>query len=156
MSGILKIRNTRFKMEKGFIPQAGAEGWQLSTSPILLMAAHKASLLIFNEAGGIEALQQKSIMLTAYLEYIITGVNDMLGFEQFRIITPKEPDQRGSQLSLIAKKNGKQIFDELVKRRIIGDWREPDVIRLSPVPLYNSFTDIFNLGHELQAILKPE
>lgn len=144
---------TRFKMEKGFIPQAGAEGWQLSTSPILLMAAHKASLLIFKEAGGIEALRQKSMMLTAYLEYIITGINDMLGYEQFRIITPKEPGQRGSQLSLIAKKDGKRIFDELVKRRIIGDWREPDVIRLSPVPLYNSFMDVFELGQQLESIL---
>jgi kynureninase len=147
---------TRFKMEKGFVPQAGAEGWQLSTSPILLMAAHKASLLIFKEAGGIEAIRQKSMLLTAYLEFIITGINDWLGFEQFRIITPKEPGQRGSQLSLIAKTNGKRIFDELVKRRIIGDWREPDVIRLSPVPLYNSFTDIFKLGKQLEEILKPE
>lgn len=145
---------TRFKMAKGFVPQAGAEGWQLSTSPILLMAAHKASLAMFKEAGGMEVLRRKSILLTGYLEYIIGEVNRLAGEERFRIITPTTEEERGSQLSLIAKKDGKKIFDELVKRRIVGDWREPDVIRLSPVPLYNRFSDIFELGEQLVDILK--
>ncbi|NEU07085.1 kynureninase [Flavihumibacter sp. R14] len=143
----------RFKMEKGFVPQQGAEGWQLSCSPVLLMAAHKASLVLFDQAGGIEALREKSIALTAYLEFIIHEVNRSAGREQFKIITPREPHSRGAQLSLIAEKDGKKIFDELVNRRIVGDWREPDVIRLSPVPLYNSFTDIFELGQQLEEIL---
>lgn len=148
--------DSRFKMAKGFIPQKGAEGWQLSCSPVLLMAAHKASLLIFKEAGGIELLRKKSISLTAYLEFIIHEVNTAIGEEQFRIISPKEPQSRGCQLSIVAKKDGKAIFDELVKRRIVGDWREPNVIRLSPVPLYNSYSDVFELGQQLMEILKPE
>lgn len=147
---------TRFNMEKGFVPQNGAEGWQLSCSPVLMMAAHKASLVIFQEAGGIDVLRKKSVELTAYLEFIIREVNRSIGEEQFRIITPADPKSRGCQLSIIAKKDGKKIFDELVTRRIVGDWREPDVIRLSPVPLYNSFTDIFEFGQQLEAILKTE
>ena len=148
--------SSRFKMEKGFVAEKGVEGWQLSTSPILPLAAHKASLVMFNEAGGLAELRKKSLALTAYLEFIIDEVNRTIGYEQFRIITPKQPEERGCQLSLVAKKDGKMIFDELVKRRIVGDWREPDVIRLSPVPLYNSFMDVFALGQELQSILKPE
>ncbi|HUH32870.1 MAG TPA: hypothetical protein VLZ28_02895, partial [Daejeonella sp.] len=146
--------SSRFKMEKGFVPEKGAEGWQLSTSPILALAVHKASLVLFNEAGGLAALRKKSLMLTAYLEFIIGVVNNTVGYEQFRIITPKNPEERGCQLSLVARKDGKMIFDELVKRRIVGDWREPDVIRLSPVPLYNSFMYILQLGKELESILK--
>jgi kynureninase len=148
--------SSRFKMEKGFVPIKGAEGWQISCSPVLMMAAHKASLVMFEEAGGVAELRQKSILLTGFLEYMIGQVNMALGEEQFRIITPLDPLQRGCQLSLIAKRDGKMIFDELVKGRIIGDWREPDVIRLSPVPLYNSFTEIFQLGEQLRAILKGE
>lgn len=147
--------SSRFKMTKGFIPQNGAEGWQLSCSPVLLMAAHKASLTIFNEAGGMEEIRKKSILLTSYLEFIIKGINQFVGEEQFKIITPSNNESRGTQLSLIAKKDGKKIFDELVNQRIIGDWREPNVIRLSPVPLYNSFEEIFELGVQLKKILKP-
>ncbi|MFM6976431.1 MAG: kynureninase [Sphingobacteriaceae bacterium] len=145
---------SRFKMTKGFVPEKGAEGWQLSCSPVMLMAIHKASLLLIKEAGGIPALRKKSEQLTAYLEYWIQKVNNELGFEQFKIITPTDPASRGCQLSLIAKQNGKQIFDELVKSRIVGDWREPDVIRISPVPLYNSFQDVFRFGTELAKICK--
>jgi kynureninase len=134
--------DTRFKMAPGFKPEAGAEGWQVSTSPILLMAAHKASLQIFEEAGGVQALRIKSLSLTAYLEFLINNINSDLGDEIFKIITPTDPAQRGCQLSIICKKNGKAIFDELVAQGVIGDWREPNVIRLSPVPLYNSFNDV--------------
>ena len=145
--------SSRFKMEKGFVPQNGAEGWQLSCSPVLLMAAHKASLIMFKEAGGMEVIRNKSIVLTSYLEFIIRELNNFVGEEQFRIITPGDTKYRGTQLSLIAKKDGKKIFDALVKTRIIGDWREPNVIRLSPVPLYNSFCDVFELGYQLKKIL---
>ncbi len=140
---------TRFQMTKGFVPEKGAEGWQLSCSPVMMMALHKASLKLFEEAGGIAVLRAKSEKLTTYLENWINQVNDELGEQLFRIITPSDSASRGCQLSLIAKRNGKQIFDELVKRRIVGDWREPNVIRISPVPLYNSFEDVFRFGTEL-------
>lgn len=140
----------RFKMTKGFVPESGAEGWQLSCSPVLMMAAHKASLQMFSDAGGIENLRNKSLQLTAYLEFIIGRFNQKQGSEILKIITPKNPSERGAQLSLIASKNGKQIFDHLLSNNIIGDWREPNVIRLSAVPLYNSFEDIFKVGVVLE------
>ena len=145
--------NTRFKMAKGFIPQKGAEGWQLSCSPVLMMAAHKASLTMFEEAGGIEKLRAKSIKLSAYLEFILDEVNKSFGYELFKIITPKKAEERGAQLSIIASERGKEIFDKLVQKGIIGDWREPNVIRISPVPLYNTFEDIYNFGKELSSAL---
>ncbi|MCJ8209682.1 kynureninase [Mucilaginibacter sp. RS28] len=138
--------NERFKMTQGFVPEAGADGWQVSTSPILLMAAHYASLQIFEKAGGINALRQKSEQLTNYLEFLIEQINQKTGKEKFKIITPKDIDQRGAQLSIICTQNGKQIFDYLMQNGVIGDWREPDVIRLSPVPLYNSFVDVYKAG----------
>jgi kynureninase len=144
---------TRFKMAKGFVPQKGAQGWQLSCSPVLMMAAHKASLVMFKEAGGIAELRDKSIKLTAYLEFILDDVNRSIGFEQFKIITPQNVEQRGAQLSIIAAKNGKEIFDKLMRKGIIGDWREPNVIRISPVPLYNSFQDIYSFGMKLKNTL---
>ncbi len=139
----------RFKMEKGFVPENGAEGWQVSTSPILLMATHKAALKVINDAG-FENLRKKSIQLTAYLEFIINGINEEKGEEIFKIITPKNPDERGAQLSIICKENGKQTFDALVAKNIIGDWREPNVIRISPIPLYNTFEEIYKLGQALK------
>jgi kynureninase len=135
--------DTRFKMAPGFDPEAGAEGWQVSTSPILLMAAHKAALQIFEEAGSIPALRQKSLNLTGYLEFLIEQINQQNGDELFKIITPKNQQERGCQLSIICKENGKATFDYLMSQGVIGDWREPNVIRLSPVPLYNSFTDVY-------------
>ena len=134
----------RFQMKKGFIPMHGAAGWQLSNAQILPMAAHKASLEIFAEAG-IENLRKKSELLTAYLEYILAGFSKHL-----QIITPPDPNQRGCQLSIIVKENGKQLFDFLETQGILPDWREPDVIRMSPVPLYNSFEDVFKIGVALE------
>ena len=133
----------RFLMTPGFKAAHGAEGWQVSTSPILLMAAHKAALDIFEKAGGLEKLRQKSIMLTGYLEYLIHEINRKHNEELFIIITPSNPNIRGCQLSVICKRNGKAIFNYLAENGVIGDWREPDVIRLSPVPLYNSFKDVY-------------
>ena len=143
----------RFKMEKGFIPDFGAEGWQVSTSPILLMATHKAALTVFNEAG-FERLRAKSILLTSYLEFIIQRVNDQVGEDFLKIITPKNAEERGAQLSIICKRGGKTLFDALVAQNIIGDWREPNVIRLSPIPLYNTFREIYFLGQVLLNNLK--
>ena len=143
----------RFKMEKGFVPDFGAEGWQVSTSPILLMATHKAALTVFNEAG-FERLRAKSILLTSYLEFIIQRVNDQVGEDFLKIITPRNAEERGAQLSIICKRGGKTLFDALVAQNIIGDWREPNVIRLSPIPLYNTFREIYFLGQVLLNNLK--
>jgi len=141
----------RFKMEKGFVPEAGADGWQVSCTQVMPMALYHASLQIFEKAGFLEALRNKSITLTSYLQFIINEVNMSLGMQQYTIITPENPEDRGAQLSIIAAQKGKQVFDGLVADNILGDWREPDVIRLSPVPLYNSFEDVYLTG---QALLK--
>jgi kynureninase len=139
----------RFLMTPGFDPAKGAEGWQVSTSPILLMAVHKAALDIFEKAEGLDKLRDKSIMLTGYLEYLIQEINHQHGEELFMIITPKNQHERGCQLSVVCKRNGKTTFNYLAKNGVIGDWREPDVIRLSPVPLYNSFKDLYETASRL-------
>ncbi len=137
---------TRFGMQKGFRPMYGADGWQLSNGPILLMAAHKAALEIFEEAG-IMALREKSIQLTGYLEFILR-THPLLA-SHIRIITPENAEARGCQLSLLVPKIGKQVFERISKAGIIADWREPDVIRLSPVPLYNTFEEVYQCGQIL-------
>ncbi|WP_129714154.1 kynureninase [Pedobacter sp. SYP-B3415] len=138
--------NTRFLMQKGFVPEAGADGWQVSCTQVMPMSLYHASLLQFERAGFMPALREKSLKLTAYLYWIINEVNRSHGSVLFEIITPQAPEWRGAQLSIIAKARGKEVFDGLVERQILGDWREPNVIRLSPVPLYNSFEDVFILG----------
>lgn len=142
----------RFKMEKGFIPELGADGWQVSCTQVMPMALYHASLQLFEKAGFINQLRTKSKTLTSYLFYIINQVNNALGEEQFNIITPQSEEDRGAQVSIIAKANGKKIFDQLVSNHVLGDWREPNVIRLSPVPMYNSFEDIFKTGQLLLTI----
>ena len=125
----------------------GADGWQLSTPTILSMACHRAALEITNEVG-IENLKKKSIKLTEYLRFILEEFNQK-NDNILDIITPKNSEESGCQLSILVEKNGKELFDKLIQNRIIGDWREPNVIRLSPVPLYNSFEDIFRVGAAL-------
>ena len=142
----------RFKMEKGFVPELGADGWQVSCTQVMPMALYHASLQLFQKAGFMEVLRKKSKTLTSYLFYIIHHVNMMLGEEQFKLITPANEVDRGAQVSIIAKAKGKQIFDELVAHHVLGDWREPNVIRLSPVPMYNSFEDVFRTGELLLTI----
>ncbi len=137
----------RFKMKKGFIPMEGADGWQLSNGNVIAGAAHLASLEIFEEAG-MEALRKKSIQLTGYLEYLILEINKEEKI--FEVITPSNPSDRGCQLSLLTLKYGKKLFDELMNRGVLGDWREPDVIRLAPVPLYNSFEEQFQFSQILR------
>lgn len=138
----------RFQMKKGFKPMEGAAGWQLSNAQIFPMAIHKASLELFDQAG-IENLRAKSETLTAYLEFILNDFNDYL-----TVITPKTPADRGCQLSIIVKENGKKLFDYLEANGIMPDWREPDVIRMSPVPMYNSFEDVYRIGEALKAYFK--
>ena len=142
-------RNIRFKMEKEFVPLPTAEGWQLSNPPIISMAAHKASLDIFEEAG-IGDLIKKSKELSSYLIFILTEINT--GRNMLKILTPENEMERGCQVSVLMLRNGNSIFNALKKHGVIGDWREPDVIRFSPVPLYNSFEDVYRCGQVLKHI----
>ena len=140
-------KEQRFLMEDKFIPIKGAEGWQLSNAPVLGMAAHLASLQIFKEAG-MERIGSKRDLITAYLEYLILKVS--AENEDFlKIITPNSIFDRGSQLSLVLKKDGKKKFDLLTEQGIIADWREPNVIRIAPAPLYNSYEDCWHFAEVL-------
>lgn len=133
-------KETRFGMRDNFDPIPGAEGWQLSNPPILSLAAIRASLAIFDEVG-MDALHKKSTQLTGYLEYLLEAVLK----DEVDIITPKNPLERGCQLSLQLKKGeGKVVFEALTKKGVIADWREPNVIRIAPAPLYNSYEDVYN------------
>ena len=127
----------RFEMKKGFIPMAGAAGWQLSNAQIFSFAVHRASLAIFQQAG-MDALRAKSERLTAYLEALI---RQSPAAADLRLITPTDPAARGCQLSILTGENGKVLFDRLSAAGVVADWREPNVIRVAPVPLYNSFED---------------
>lgn len=144
-------KSSRFKMEKGFIPIPTAEAWQLSNAPVLSMAAHKAAIDMFDETG-MNALVTKTEKLTGYLEFIIDEINKTLD-QKLEIITPRDKKQRGCQLSIVAHGRGKELFNQLMKEGVISDWREPNVIRCAPVPLYNSFEDVFRFGKILKAAL---
>lgn len=139
----------RFKMLKGFKPMMGAEGWQLSNAPVLSMSVHKVSLEIFAKAG-MGNLVAKGKQLNAYLNEVIEEAMSKNPALKFNIITPKAPE-RGCQISVLTGENGKQIFDYLTDNGVIADWRNPNVIRMAPVPLYNSFEDIYRFGQILQS-----
>lgn len=140
-------KSTRFLMEHKFKPIPTVESWQVSNPPILQLASLKASLDIFAEAG-METLRKKSTELTAYLEHLIITIHS----SNIKIITPADPEQRGCQLSLSIADNGKKLYKSLLERNIICDWREPDVIRVAPVPLYNTFSDIFRFSESLREL----
>jgi len=127
-----------------------AERWQLSNAPVLSMAACRASLDIFDEVG-LPALIQKSKRLTAYLEFVVEEINKQKN-NCLQIITPNE--NRGCQLSIVANGYGKALYNDLIANGVIPDWREPNVIRCAPVPLYNSFEDIYRFGAILLNLLK--
>jgi kynureninase len=139
--------STRFKMKKGFVPQRGAASWQQSNAPVFNMVAHNASLDIFDKAG-MAALREKSLLLTGFMEYLLKQITHL----PFEIITPAEPESRGCQLSLRFYDRGREIFDILTQAGVIADWREPDVIRIAPVPLYNTFEDCFSFYELLTTI----
>lgn len=141
-------KTTRFDMRQALDITPGAEGWQVSNPPILSMAAIKASLDLFNEVG-MEALREKSIQLTGYLEYLINELNN----PDIEIITPKDPNQRGCQLSIRVKNTDKTLHKKLTEKHVITDWREPDVIRCAPVPFYNSFEDVYRMVEILKTLL---
>ncbi|MCC6701083.1 MAG: kynureninase [Fluviicola sp.] len=148
-------KSTRFLMEPGFKPMEGAEGWQLSNAPILGMAAHWASLELFDEVG-MDQLREKSVVLTDYLLFLLDELTAKYGDKcTFEIITPREHKSRGAQLSILVHGNGKQIFDAISEKGVVADWREPNVIRVAPAPMYNSFADVYFLGKYLEeAILE--
>jgi kynureninase len=138
-------QETRFKMRDDFEPMYGAEGWQLSNPPILSMAAIKASLALFAEAG-FSRLRKKSIKLTNYLEQLLKEIEG----DRISIITPSNPKDRGCQLSLAVKNADKSLFEAISAKGVIADWREPDVIRIAPAPLYNSYLDCWRFVEVLK------
>ncbi len=148
-------KESRFKMDKEFIPIPTAEGWQLSNAPILSMAAHKASLDIFEQAG-MDRLIEKSKSLTAYLFYVLDQINASSAAPCIEIITPRNVAGHGCQVSMLMLKDGKKIFEELKKQSVIADWREPNVIRIAPVPLYNSYEDVYRFGEIISSVLNNE
>lgn len=137
----------RFKMEKGFVPQHGAGGWQQSTAQVFNMVSLKASLKWFDVAG-IHNLRAKSLELTAYLEFLLKQIRHF----DFEIITPSDPQQRGAQLSLYFKEFGKEIHQKMMDSGIIVDYREPGVIRVAPAPLYNSYEDVYHFYEILKGL----
>ncbi len=142
-------KETRFLMDKRFVPIPGAEGWQLSNPPIFQLAALKASLDIFEEAG-MKNLFEKSKRLTGYLEFLLAEIHD----ERISVITPANEKMRGCQLSIRVKDTDKKLFKQISARGVIADWREPDVIRVAPVPLYNSFSDVYKFAEILKKCLR--
>jgi kynureninase len=141
--------NTRFRLhlEPDFIPVPSADGWQISNPPIFSMAPLRASLAIFDEAGGMERLRGKSVKLTGYLEFLI----DQIGSKKFSVITPADPNARGAQLSIKAHEHPKQLHEELIAAGVKCDFREPNVIRVAPTPLYNTFHEVWRFAQLLAA-----
>jgi len=139
-------KQTRFQMGPDFVPIKGAEGWQISNAPILAMACLRASMAIFDKVG-MSLIRSKSEKLTGYMEFLMNTISNKV-----EIVTPADATQRGSQLSLVMNKNGKDVFNQLGLHGVICDWREPDVIRVAPVPLYNSFLEVYRFYEILKSL----
>jgi kynureninase len=144
---------TRFKMEPGFKPMLGADGWQHSNAPILSFAALLASLQIFQEAN-MTALRAKSQKLTGYLYDLLQPISD--NGRRFQVITPGDPARRGAQISMLTDDKGKALFEYLSERGFIADWREPNVVRVAPTPLYNRFVDVFLFANAVAQFYQTE
>jgi kynureninase len=140
---------TRFRMqlERDFVPVASADSWQISNPPILSMAPLRASLAIFDEAGGMAPLRAKSVQLTGYLQFLLDRAPSKL----FTVITPKEPEERGCQLSILVHQHPKELFRALEEAGVKCDFREPNVIRAAPAPLYNTFHEVWRFAQILSA-----
>jgi kynureninase len=141
-------QSTRFLMRPEFRPTAGAEGWQLSNPPIMALAPLRASLEIFATAGMAE-LRKKSISLTGYLEFLL----DQSKSDKFSIVTPRDPEKRGAQLSIRIHEKGRTVLDRLIAEGVICDWREPDILRVAPAALYNTFGDVHRFAERFVAAL---
>jgi kynureninase len=139
--------NTRFRLhlEPEFIPVPCADGWQISNPPIFSMAPLRASLAIFEQAGGMGPLRTKSMKLTGYLGFLLTEI----GSKKFKVITPREPDARGCQLSILAQEHPKKLFEELKVAGVKCDFREPNIVRVAPTPLYNTFHEVWRVAQIL-------
>ncbi len=146
-------KETRFQMQQGFVPVASAEGWALSTPSPLLFAAHGAALQLFEKAG-MKALHQKGILLSSYLLYLLNTLNQDLEQPFVQVLTPQNEWERGCQVSMLMLQNGKQIFNYLTANGVFADWREPDVIRVAPVPLYNTFEEVWTFANLLKEACK--
>jgi kynureninase len=141
---------TRFQMGPDFRPMAGAEGWQLSNPPILALAPLRASMEVLSEAG-LDRLRAKSVSLTAYMEFLLgQHASPKL---KFSVITPREPERRGAQLSIRVRGKGRELCDRLAAAGVIGDWREPDTFRVAAVPLYNSYQDVYRFVQHFSVAL---
>jgi kynureninase len=145
-------KTTRFQMEPGFQPMDGAEGWQLSNVPILGMAAMKASLELFAEVG-IDALREKSLKLTGYLEYTVDELGREFPDAGISVITPRDSQQRGCQVSMNCASRERELYDSMLAAGVIADFREPCIIRMAPVPFYNSFEDVHTFGRVMRELL---
>src|SRR6266567_1146022 len=143
--------NTRFQMEKEFVPVASADAWQVSNPSIFSMAPLRASLSIFDQAGGMEPLRAKSIKLTGYLAFLLNEISASAArtSKKFTVITPRDADARGCQLSILAHEHPKELFQELQAAGVKCDFREPDVIRVAPTPLYNTFHEVWRFAEIL-------
>jgi kynureninase len=139
----------RLHLEPEFIPVASADGWQISNPPILSMAPLRASLAIFEEAG-MDALRQKSIKLTNYLQFLLESEPDGRSKKQYTVITPRQADQRGCQLSILVREHPKELFTKLEAADVKCDFREPNVIRAAPTPLYNTFHEVWRFANILR------
>ncbi len=145
-------KESRFKMPDKFVPMNSAEAWQLSNAPVFAMAPQRASLDLFDETTFAQR-REKAIKLSSYLEFVLDEIAKKNN-ANFEIITPRNWDERGSQLSVFLHGQGRELFDKLMAAGVIADWREPNVIRMAPVPLYNSFEDIYRFGQKLEEALK--
>ena len=143
--------SSRFRMhlEPEFIPVPSADGWQVSNPPILAMAPLRASLAIFDEAGGIQPLREKSIRLTSYLQFLLESEPDGRSKQRYTVITPGNTNERGSQLSIKVEEHPKELFNKLESSSVICDFREPNVIRVAPTPLYNTFHEVWRFAEIL-------
>ena len=141
-------KKTRFLMGDQFEAMPSAEAWQLSNAPVFSMTPLLASLELFEEIG-MEKLNKKSRLLTGYMEYLLMNIDT----DRIRIITPATPKDRGCQLSIQVQNGNKALFDAITAKGVIADWREPDVIRVAPVPMYNSFEDVYQFVEILKSCL---
>jgi kynureninase len=140
--------NIRFEMGDEFQPMIGAEGWQLSNPPIVALAALRASMEIFHEAG-MERLREKSVSLTGYLEFLLAQQPS----SKFSLITPRESDRRGAQISMRVPNRGREFCSRLKAAGVLADSREPDILRVAPVPLYNSYQDVYNFAERFAQVI---
>jgi kynureninase len=146
-------KDSRFLMQKGFIPIESAEGWGLSTPSPVLFAAHKASLEVFNKVS-IKKLSVQGKLMSSYLIFILSEINSVCHEPLIKVITPQQEKERGCQVSMLMLKNGRDIYEYLSANGVFADWREPQVIRVAPVPLYNTFTEIWQFGNILREACK--